>query len=251
MTTEDVRRALYHHRTRSAAIEDLILQGDAAMDQALALLNDRHECVRWAAIRVLSEIGDERAVAPLVNLLEQSRLVMDAAQALRNITGQDFGTDASAWRAWAMKSPQDRRHPAQRGGFLSDEELVRAAAINLRAEVRGTGGHYEVKVSLSEGRKQSVWVDFSGASEEGQPLVQLSTPCGPVDPDKYEAVLKLNMSIPFGSYAIAELDGKLCFALTDSYRRDTVRPADLADSIGSLARNGDSLEKMLSRQDVF
>ncbi len=39
--------------------------------------------------------------------------------------------------------------------------------------------------------------------------------------------------------------------MVDSYMRETVHPQDMAESILSLAKHGDSIEKMLSDEDKF
>ena len=251
MKIEDLRRRLRNIHTRSAAINAAIDEGEAIVDTLLVLLRDRNEGVRWSAIRILSETGDNRAVGPLIALLEQSKNSIDVTRALRAITGRDdLGDDAQEWRAWAMQDPETRN--AAGGDMLSDEELLDTAIRDLPVSVKhAKGGVHLLSVSLPEDRSQQLWVDFTQTDPEGQAIVQLSTPCGLADAGRYESALKRNMSIPYGAIALGSLDDILHFVMVDSYLRQTVHPADIAESIMSLATHGDIVERSLSEEDRY
>ncbi|HOK55981.1 MAG TPA: HEAT repeat domain-containing protein [bacterium] len=67
-------------------------------------LNDRyHLLIREYSAYALGEIGDKRAVYSLINLLksENYELKRIAREALRKITGVDFGYDKEKWYNWA------------------------------------------------------------------------------------------------------------------------------------------------------
>ena len=248
MNKDDIRKGLRNIRTRSAIITAVEQEGPCMNETIITLLNDRNEGVRWSAIKILSEIGDAQAIAPLISLLEQNKNATTAAMTLRAITGKDFGDDPNEWRDWAAKDDSIRNS----GGLdLSDEDLISAAVEGLPVMVSGSGEAYTITVTLPDQRNQQVWINLSAKTPEGKPIVQLSTPCGDADKTQYENVLKMNMSIPFGCLALAEMDGKLVFAMTDSYIRKTAHPQDIAESIMSLAKNGDSMEKSLSQADRY
>jgi len=192
---EQLQKELRDFRNRAAAIESAVSEGESAIEPAIELLNDRNEAVRWSGIRILSEIGDRRAVTALIDMLERGRNVVDAANALRNITGQDLGEDVGAWRSWTAQDAG----VADSSGFRrpSDDELLQVALRDLPVEVSGSGQQYSIDVSLPEGRTQRVWVDFGCTDPQGDAIVQLCTACGPVDDSKYEWALKLNMTIPY------------------------------------------------------
>ena len=65
-------------------------------------LKDRDWRVRRSAAEALGEVGDKRAVEPLIEALQdKDRRVRNAAVwALEEITGEDFGTDYRKWRRW-------------------------------------------------------------------------------------------------------------------------------------------------------
>ncbi len=249
MNRDQIRRGLRNISTRATTIDAVSTEGESLVDEIIPLLQDRNEGVRWSVIKILSEIGDTRAVGSLIALIDQKKNAVAAADTLQSITGENFGADAIEWRRWAVKNADVRNMAG--GGILSDEDLIAAAIRDLPLTSRGAGKEYCFDVSLPDGRSQQVLVDLACEDPNGRPIVQLSTPCGSADQDKYEDALKLNMSITYGAISLALLDDSLCFAMVDSYLRETVHPEDIAESIMSLARNGDSLEKSLSGEDQF
>jgi len=251
INVDEFRRGLWNIRTRATVMDGAVDGGDGEdyTDAAIELLNDRDEGVRWSAVKILAEIGDERAVGPLIALLERGKNSTETANALRAITGQEIDADPGEWRKWADR--QSAGGSEANLGILSEQALLSAAVKDLPARVSGGKGNYSVSVSLEEGRSQQVWVDFSKTDPADQPIVQLCTPCGDAVADQYEAALKLNMAIPYGAVAIALLDGKLCFAMVDAYLRATVHPEDISKSIMTLAREGDKIEQALADGDRY
>ena len=247
MTLNTLRSQLADFRVRSAAIDQTIAEGEDGIDAAIQILNDRKESVRWSAIRILTEIGDDRAVEPLIQLIERGKSCTDAANALRNITGQDLGEDGLAWRAWASRK-KGVGVSAERKE-LSDDALIELATHDMDAEVTKQKGRYIVTVSLPEGRKQIVYVAFSQKDTEGDPIVWLYTSCCEATPDKYEWVLKQNLSLPHGAIGIARIRGVDCFVMSNTHLRKTVDAEDLARSLLTLASRGDAIEKLLSGRD--
>lgn len=249
MTTDEIRAGLRNIKTRSVTIDAVADKGADIIDSIIPLLQDRHEGVRWSVINIISEIGGTSAIGPLITLLEQGKNTFDAANALRKITGQAFDDSADDWRKWAMTNEVVRNSAGS--PVLSDKDLILEATRDLPATATGKDQSYNVKVSLPDGRSQQVWIDFSLKDPNGLPIVQVCTPCGNCDKEKYESALKLNMSITYGAIALVELDDTLCFAMVDSYIRETIHPQDLAQSIMSLAKHGDSIEKSLSDKDLY
>ncbi|MEI6564948.1 MAG: HEAT repeat domain-containing protein [bacterium] len=249
MDTQTIRQGLYNIKSRAATMDALIEKGNEVATAVVPLLQDRDEGIRWAAIRILAEIGDEGVILPLVSLLDQSRNVPEVIRALQTITGQNLGDKAIAWREWALqKQTGNGSLPA---GLLSDKDLMAAAIKDLQVTMSGEDQEYVVSVPLPDRRTQNIRIDFSGMDTDGQPVVQLTTPCGPAVAEEYEAVLKLNMTIPYGAIGLALLDDTLYFALIHTHLRATVHPEDIAKAIMCLARHGDSLERALSPKDTY
>ncbi len=77
--------------------------GSRAGEPLITLLNnDASENVRAVAAQALGELRERRAIEPLVAALsdDYNALRLTAAEALANITGQDFGQDPAAWQEW-------------------------------------------------------------------------------------------------------------------------------------------------------
>lgn len=87
-----------------AAIDAMFAIGDDTFGPSLvASLADKNWRVRAAAIHALSKVRTRDSIEPLVKIIEsddQGRLVEDAAQTLKKLTGRDFGHDYSTWKRW-------------------------------------------------------------------------------------------------------------------------------------------------------
>ncbi|MCU0727647.1 MAG: HEAT repeat domain-containing protein [Planctomycetes bacterium] len=79
------------------------LKAAEAVDDLLKLLHEKEAWpVRGAAIEALGEIGERRAVGPLVQWIgkEEGRLQLDCAKALAKLTGENFGAVPEVWKRW-------------------------------------------------------------------------------------------------------------------------------------------------------
>jgi len=73
------------------------------VDKLINQLKDENWSVRIAAAKALVKIGDSRAVKPLIAVLKDKNEIFarqTAAEALKKITGQDFGEDYEKWSTW-------------------------------------------------------------------------------------------------------------------------------------------------------
>jgi HEAT repeat protein len=71
-----------------------------AFEPLLSLLDDPFPGVRAGAAQSLGALGDRRAIPSLISLLHDERITADTSEALRKLTGQDFGDNPAAWQAW-------------------------------------------------------------------------------------------------------------------------------------------------------
>jgi HEAT repeat protein len=73
-----------------------------AVEHLIGALKDKDSVVRASAARVLGGIKDRRAVEPLIETLKDSYeyVRFSALEALRAITGEDFGLDHEKWKSW-------------------------------------------------------------------------------------------------------------------------------------------------------
>ena len=91
------------------------LKATEAFDEIVALTKDKGDrpysenagkldCIKippaFSACYALGDLGDERAVPVLIEVLTDKELQQCAQQALENLTKQKFGHDADKWKAW-------------------------------------------------------------------------------------------------------------------------------------------------------
>ncbi|MGH6718054.1 MAG: HEAT repeat domain-containing protein, partial [Alphaproteobacteria bacterium] len=75
----------------------------------IAALADTDDAVRWQAAWSLGRLGDGGAVGPLIDVLGDRKpdVRWFATWSLAEITGEAFGDDPDAWRAWWAARPTD------------------------------------------------------------------------------------------------------------------------------------------------
>ena len=248
MTESDEKRQfselikqLREPRSRRAARQQLI--ADRAVQPLLQCLDDTNQSVVWAAVESLGELRATEAVGPLIELLRRGVLVLDVSEALAQITGQNFGADVKQWSQWTAAS--DTGSPSQ----LDPAGCVRQAGEYLGVEPSGSGTSYRFKLSLPEGRTQKVAVYFGRKDSEGDELVVIYSECGPANERHYEAVLRKNMSIPAGAFAIRDVKGVPNFVVVDTMVAASVTASVLAKKIEHIASRADTVEKALTKED--
>lgn len=109
--------------TRASAAGALGEAGFAVAEKLTRALGAPEPWVRLHAAGALGRLCEPRAIEPLVTLLEKDDLAYvreAAANALRTVTGRDFGKDAAKWRSWmqehAGQRPAARREPRPPAG---------------------------------------------------------------------------------------------------------------------------------------
>jgi len=234
-------RELYEPYSRRSARQKLVAA--RAVEPLLECLDSTNESVVWSAVESLGELRAPEAIAPLVGLLERGRLTLDVCEALTRITGQQFGADVPAWRRWLEQSG-GAAAPA-----LDFPRCIEQTAAYLGAEPRGSGDAFRFKLALSEGREQKVGV-YHRPNDEGDDLVVVYSECGPANPKYYEAVLRKNLAIPSGAFAIRDVDGTPNFVMVDTMLAATVTASALAKHIENVATRADMVEKAIAKEDT-
>ena len=244
---EALIRQLEDFARRSSAKRELIRLGDEAVEPLIAALSTRIRPVRWSVISTLEAIGDDRAVAPLVDLLEQGVPEQAAVlAALASITGEDHGADLGKWRALAKGAPGTIRAQAAE---TPNAELVCAALSNTGIAVEADNDRASCFVELPNGRHQVIKV-LPGKGPDGEELIAFYTECGPADPSRYEWALRKNLSLAFGKYAIRKVDGTSMFVMVYAMRKEDAHPTAVREIVRTLAEKGDRLERYLREEDI-
>ena len=108
---------------------------------------------------------------------------------------------------------------------------------------------YRLSLQLSNGRRQTLFVEPSDHSA-AERLLLISSVCCPAEPAYYEAALRLNSEILHGALAIREIDGLPMFVVVDTYPRSTVDVEEIRRSVLEVAQRADSVEHLLTGQDL-
>ncbi|MBN1590269.1 MAG: hypothetical protein JW888_12210 [Pirellulales bacterium] len=230
---------LYSPQTRRRARQRLVAA--RAVEPLLECLRSTNESVVWAAVVSLGELRAAEAREPLIELLERGKLEMDVCDSLARITGTDLGTDPRQWR---KSLGGDVQAPA-----LDATDCISRAADHLGATPTGSDGSYRLKLSLPDGRTQKVAVFFGRRDTDGHELVVIYSECGPAVPKYLEAVLRKNMSMPSGAFAIRDIDGVANFVVVDTMMASSVTPGALARKIEQIASRADQVEELLTQED--
>jgi len=251
---------LADYRTRRRAIDEIIARGKEAVEPLISLLSSQEEGVLWSAIRILGRIGDERAVAPLVETMARGAEEEAAAEALRRITGQDFGTDVGKWRAYLQGKGLTSRAPssavevpaaeAERALDLSDEEIIKRICEGTTIGYFFHGDTWNLDVALAGGRHQRVKLLFGAKDPEGSALVVVYTECGPAVRDRWEWALRANLTLRWGSIAIRTVNRRPIFVMVRNLLRRGLNISELKKTVLSLAEKGDLMERMLTLEDM-
>lgn len=248
---DELVAGLRSFRTRKESMDRLIDRGQEAVAALLEVLDGRSEGMRWAAMRCLGEIGDERAVGPLLNRLEVSSDRAVACWALARVTGEDLGDDAEAWRRWRKGVVGDVETEAAEtaAAELADDALFAEAVRGLTASVQGSGASRIVSMALEDGRHQAVRVAMAAKDMDGEPMVLVYSECAPADPKTHEFALRLNLSLPYAALAIREVEGQKRLVMFNSLLRKGLTPLALRKSVLTIAGKADAVEKRLTGQD--
>ncbi len=237
---------LHEPWSRRAARRKLIAA--RAIGPLMKCLTSRNESVVWAAIQAIGELRAAEAVGPLIELLDAGTLTLDVTETLRAITGHDFETDAACWRRWS--AAQGGAEPAP----FDVAQCVRHTADFLGAKASGSGNAYRFKLSLPNGRTQKVVVRFgrensARKNDAASELVVIYSECGPAKSKYYETVLRKNLTIPSGAFAVRDIDGEPHFVMVDTMYAASVTAGTLAKKIEDIAIKADAVEKSLTKED--
>lgn len=124
-------------RVRFEALDALArFRSPLVVPKAIAALEHESRQVRQSAIHALSGVRHKSAVEPLIRRLQKEKglLVVDLAEALAGLTGNEFGPDPARWsRWWAEQDPLTYELPSIAG----------IASLRGRREARSGGSGWE------------------------------------------------------------------------------------------------------------
>lgn len=128
--------------------------------------------------------------------------------------------------------------------------LVHEAFAHMPSATWQDDGHrVRVQLNLNSGRQQTVYIENSD-HPAGDRLLLIYSVCCEARTDFYEEALRLNAVVRHGGLAIRELDGRQCFVMVDTYPRATVSGEEIRRSVVEVGSQADSIEDLLTGDDV-
>jgi hypothetical protein len=250
-TVDELIGQLRNFRTRPAAKRALVGKGAEAVGPLIEAIRTGHSSVRYPAISALGELKADDAVPDLIEALDDSNLNSAAADALRSITGEDFGHAADQWRKWQAGEGGGAAGSGGSGdGALGDADLVNKAVYGTDVSAEQKGSTYVLRVALAD-RHQDVTINMKAKDSAGLPLVVAYTRCGPADEKHYDWALRQNVKMSAGAIAVVDIEDHPNFVVVDVMARSVVTPQLLINSVGRIAKKGDELEAALTKADNY
>jgi serine/threonine-protein kinase len=110
-------------------------------------------------------------------------------------------------------------------------------------------GRYQIQLEFPDGRGQKVFMENSehGAAER---LLLIYSLCCEARSEYYEDALRLNAVMAHGGLAIRTVDGQDMFCVIDTFPRASVDGLDVRRSVLEVGYRADSVEKLLTGEDV-
>lgn len=153
---------------RCEAIETLArAESELVIPHALRSLTDPVWQVRSSALFALMRVRHIDAVEPLIRELqvpENGRLLPEIAEALANLTGNEFGVDPPRWQEWWAQSKAGYVLPTKEGiAFLRSKREARTGTATISDFHKSGAVQYQGIETLS--RSIMFVIDVSGSME--------------------------------------------------------------------------------------
>ena len=139
---------------------------------------------------------------------------------------------------------------ADSGKKYTFDELAKACDKPGKRHVEKAGDTFTVEVVLKNGRKQTVTLSAS-QRKDGEELIHVFTPCGPVTDDALAWALKTNAKLTQGALAIQVHEGEEKLVLMNCYFLEECTPREIALCVHEIAFYGDWIEEKLTGLDEF
>lgn len=139
------------------------------------------------------------------------------------------------------------------GGVGIPDDAVDAVEEGLDMpgfEVRPLTGGRLVVVTLPGGRRQAVQVLGLREIAVGGPGLLLASVAAPADPDRYDAMLRLNAALSLGAVEIRTVQDRDWFVLAATLPARGLAAATCRAAVRFIAERADRLEQMLTGSDV-
>lgn len=138
-----------------------------------------------------------------------------------------------------IRAYRAERHPQW------ERMLLDNALQDLRVDIQSQEKKHKLRVTLPDGRQQTVHVRFDREDLDGYQLISLLSYCGHQSRELYETALEENIQASYGAIGLARLGEEEMFVVSDSQLADTADPPEIRNAVLQVASKADALESLL------
>ncbi len=237
---EKLIQGLEQFQTRAIAIRDLIRIGDDAVPPLIEALNSPFAPVRWSAVKVLGQIGNQQALDALLPLDKDPELGTTATEAIVRLKE----------RLNRQAGPAETEVDQQRSIESHEESFMEKVVEGTQIKMTNEGNRFRLHVPTTAGRGQNVSIYFGARDKDGTGFIAVYTQCGKANPKHYEWALRQNAKLPLGAIALRDIHGQPWFVMINKHLARSADVDELRETILELARKADAMEKALTGTDV-
>jgi membrane protease subunit (stomatin/prohibitin family) len=129
--------------------------------------------------------------------------------------------------------------------------MVRGVAEAAGYKIAESGEAWDITVPIGELRKQVIRVAFDRKDEEGQPIISFSSVCGPANEVNSMRLLRYNMQLVHGAFAVVKEGDQEHFAIQANQLAAMADPLAISRVLTAIAWQADKVEeKLLGGEDV-
>ena len=237
---EKLIQDLEQFQTRATAIRGLIRIGGEAVPPLIKALNSPFPPVRWSAVKLLGQIGNEEALQALLPLEKDPELGATAAEAIVRLKE----------RLNRQAAPGETEVDDQRTIESHEESFMEKVIEGTQIKMTNEGNRFLLRVPTTAARAQNVSVYFGARDKDGTGFIAVYTQCGKASPKYYEWALRQNAKLPLGGIALRNIHGEPWFVMINKHLARTADVDELRETVLELARKADAMEKALTGTDV-
>ncbi|HAY81981.1 MAG TPA: hypothetical protein DCY79_19430 [Planctomycetaceae bacterium] len=126
-------------------------------------------------------------------------------------------------------------------------QLVSTVATSNGWEVSDANGDLQIVIPVGSLRKQTLIVAFDGKDQEGHGVISFTSTCGPATEKNAMALLKYNMKMVHGAFAVQNTGSGEMVVLQANQLADTADALEVTRVMTAIAWQADKVEDQLTR----
>lgn len=132
---------------------------------------------------------------------------------------------------------------------IEPKDVIRNVAKSAGWNLEESDELWQITVSTGTLRRQKVQIRFGEKDADGNEIVSISSKCGPVSPENSVALLKYNLKLVHGAFAIEETESGEMIVVCANQLANTIDPLEITRGISAIAWQADKVEEKLTGGD--